>query len=317
MADFLDVYHFRLMQSLPQGTVCNKAFFSKIHYKNICATFIYRNICVRYFWQNSLFWHQMQATMTYFWDVSHLRQRRGLVQRSVGNRAYSLKIHHKNIGATFIYMYIYIRYFRLNSLLWHQIQTALADFWAVSPFRQCPAHSVLSGQHGLFLKHLPYRYMCYFHIYAHIYKVFLAKRSFLTWNSGRNGRFLRCVSLSARAKPFPRHGGHQGLFLKNPLYKYMCYCHIYKFICEVFLAKLTFWTSNSDRLGRFLRCVSISENTQPFPRHSGQQGLFLKNTPYKYKSYFHIYARTYKKFLVEFTFLTSNSGRLGRFLRCI
>ena len=181
--------------------------------------------------------------------------------------------------ANFIYMYIYMRYFWKNWPLWIHIQAARTWFWDVSPFRQCPATPVRPAQHGLFLKTLPDKYMCYFHIYAHIYKVVWAKLNFLTSHSGRQGRFLRCVSLSANEKPSPRHCVQQGLFLKNSSIKtYVLHSYIWTYLLGIF-GETHFLTSYAGHHDIFLRCVSPAANAQPSPALCGPKGLFHKNPP--------------------------------------
>ena len=186
--------------------------------------------------------------------------------------------------------------------------------WDVSHFRQCSAIPLLSGQHGLFFRNLPDKYMCYFHIYAHICKVFLAKLSFLTSYSGRSGRFLRCVSLSASAKPSPRHCGNKAFFWKLRDIN-ICATFIYiNLSVRYYWQHSLFWHPIQTVLADFWDVHQFRKiHTQLFPRHCGKRGLFLKNTPDKYISYFHIYARICKEVLAKFTFLTSNSCRLGRF----
>ena len=153
--------------------------------------------------------------MSDFWDASHFRQMHGLSQSSVGNRAFNLKIHHINICATFIYMHISVRYFFCKT---HYFHFKFRHRWQMSEkcltLDKCTAFPTSLWDKGpFFCENPPYIYMynIYTYICTYIYMVALAKLTFLTSNSGRNDRFLRCVSLSAHARPSPELPGRFGL----------------------------------------------------------------------------------------------------------
>ena len=161
----------------------------------------------------------------------------------------------------------------------------------MSPFRQCPAAPVRPGQHGLFLKTLPDEYMCYFHIYAHIYKVIWAKLNFLTSYSGRQGRFLRCVSLSANEKPSPRHCVQQGLLLKIPVQKHMCYIHIYMNISvRYFRRNSLFWHPRQATMTYFWDVSHLRQMHSLLQRSVGQRAYSIKiHREIIYATFIHLY----------------------------
>ena len=165
------------VQSLPRATVGNKAFFWKLHYINICVTFIYINLSVRYYFQNSLFWHQIQTVLAAFWDVHQFRKIHNFSHGTVEKRVFSWKLHQINLWATFTYMHVSIRKFWQNSLFWHQIHAALADFRHEYIFRQIQSIIPWSVCKGAFSLKIHQKNMGANFIYMYIYMRYFWKNS--------------------------------------------------------------------------------------------------------------------------------------------